>query len=219
MTTAILPHPDRPAALPSPVTSTVGAALTLWLGLVFTLGAAGALAPAPGQPPLPIFAGFAVPLLGYAIAYRASASFRAFVLGLGPVLTTSIQAWRFGGLAFIALFTYDVLPGAFAWPAGLGDIAIGATAPAFALAIARAPRVAASRGFVLWNLLGILDLVVAVGSGTLIAWFGLGADPASMSAMPRLPLVLIPAFLVPIFVMLHITALVQAKHLASSIDR
>ena len=216
MTTAALPRFDR-----SPVraSATVGLLLLLWLGLVFTLGAAGAFAPAPGQPPLPIFVGFAVPRIGYAIAYRTSASFRAFVLGLGPVLTTSIQAWRFGGLAFIALLTYDVLPGAFAWPAGLGDIAIGATAPAFALAIARNPRLAASRGFVVWNLLGILDLVVAIGSGTLIAWFGLGANPASMSAMPRLPLVLIPAFLVPIFVMLHITALIQAKHLAGGVDR
>lgn len=211
MTTAILPRPDSPAALASTVASTVGILLALWLGLVFALGAAGAFAPAPGQPPLPIFAGFAAPLLAYAIAYRASASFRAFVLDLGPVLTTSIQAWRFGGLAFIALFTYGVLPGAFAWPAGLGDIAIGATAPAFALAIARNPRLASSRGFVVWNLLGILDLVVAVGSGTLIAWFGLGADPASMSAMPQLPLVLIPAFLVPIFVMLHVTSLLRAR--------
>lgn len=219
MTTAILPRPDRASALTSAATSTVGVLLLLWLGLVFTLGALDVLAPAPGKPPLPIFVAFAVPLVAYAAAYRASASFRAFVLDLGPVLTTSIQAWRFGGFAFIALFTYGVLPGAFAWPAGLGDIAIGATAPAFALAIARDPRIAASRGFVVWNLLGILDLVVAVGTGTSIAWFGLGASPASMGAMPRLPLVLIPAFLVPMFVMLHITALLQAKRLAEGVDR
>lgn len=210
MTSAVLSQPHRPASRASIVTSTVGIVLALWLGLVFALGAAGAFAPPPGQPPLPIFVGFALPLVAFTIAYRTSAAFRAFVLGLSPVLTTSIQAWRFGGLAFIALLTYGVLPGAFAWPAGLGDIAIGATAPLFALAIARDPRIASSRAFVAWNLLGILDLVVAVGSGTLIAWFGLGANPGSMSAMPRLPLVLIPAFLVPIFVMIHVTALIQA---------
>jgi hypothetical protein len=32
-----------------------------------------------------------------------------------------------------------------------------------------------------------------------------------MSAMPQLPLVLIPAFLVPIFVMLHVTSLLRAR--------
>jgi hypothetical protein len=80
------------------------------------------------------------------------------------------------------------------------------------------PRIASSRAFVAWNLLGILDLVVAVGSGTAIAWFGLGADPASMSAMPRLPLVLVPAFLVPIFVMLHITALIRAARFRTAVE-
>jgi len=90
-------------------------------------------------------------------------------------------------------------------------MAIGATAPAFALAIARDPRIAGSRGFVVWNLLGILDLAVAVGSGTSIAWFGVGADAASMGAMARLPLVLVPAFLVPIFVMLHVVAILRAR--------
>jgi len=36
---------------------------------------------------------------------------------------TATQAWRFGGFAFLVLDTYRVLP---AWPAGLGDMAIGA---------------------------------------------------------------------------------------------
>jgi len=36
------------------------------------------------------------------------------------------------------------------------------------------------------------------------------------SAMNRLPLVLIPAFAVPLFTMLHLTALFQARQLARS---
>jgi hypothetical protein len=217
MTTAVLPRPDRPSLTgASTITLGVGILLALWLGLVFALGAAGAFVPGAGTPPLPVFIAFALPIAAFAIAYRVSAQFRELVLNLSPVMATSIQAWRFGGAGFIALFIYGVLPGAFAWPAGLGDIAIGATAPAFALALARNPRIAASRGFVIWNVLGILDLVVAVGTGTAIAWFGLGADAASMNAMPQLPLVLVPAFLVPIFVMLHITALIQAKRFTAA---
>lgn len=217
MTTAVLPRPDRSSlAGASTLTFRVGILLALWLSLVFALGAAGAFVPEAGTPPLPVFIAFALPLAAFGIAYRVSTQFRELVLNLSPVLATSIQAWRFGGAGFIALLTYGVLPGAFAWPAGLGDIAIGATAPAFALALARNPRIAASRGFLIWNVLGILDLVVAVGTGTAIAWFGLGADAASMNAMPQLPLVLVPAFLVPIFVMLHITALIQAKRVTAA---
>jgi hypothetical protein len=216
MTAAALPGLDRPSTRASSVSSVVGALLALWLGLVLLLGANEAFVQEAGRPPLRIFVGFALPLIAFATAYRASAGFRDFVHNLGPVLATSMQAWRFGGLGFIALLTYGVLPAGFAWPAGLGDLAIGATAPVFALAIARNPRVAASRAFVVWNLLGILDLVVAVGTGTLIAWFGLGADATRMNAMPQLPLVLIPAFLVPLFVMLHITALIQAKRLSAA---
>jgi hypothetical protein len=37
--------------------------------------------------------------------------------------------------------------------------------------------------------------------------------------MAQLPLVLIPAFLVPIFIMLHVAALIQARRLAGSADR
>jgi len=36
------------------------------------------------------------------------------------------------------------------------------------------------------------------------------------SAMDRLPLVLVPAFVVPFFTMLHLTALFQARQLARS---
>ncbi len=50
-----------------------------------------------------------------------------------------------------------------------------------------------------WNVLGILDLVVAV----------------SMGALNRLPLVLVPAYFVPLFVMLHVAALPQARRVGT----
>ena len=212
MSTAALPRREPPLSpRAATIAATVGVALTLWLALVFALGAAGVFAVAAGSPPLPIFVGAVLPIAIYLLAYRWFRGFRDFVLRLDPRLATGVQAWRFGGFVFIALLVYDVLPGPFAWPAGLGDIAIGATAPLFAFALARVPHLATSRGFVVWNVLGILDLVVAIGAGTLIAWFGIGGNPESMGPMAQLPLVLIPAFLVPLFVMLHLTALLQAS--------
>ena len=200
----------------SGVTLAVGSVLALWLAFVFVFGSRGAFVRPPATPPLPIFFAVTLPIVVALAAYRSSSAFRHWVLYLDQRLAVGLQAWRFAGLGFLALTTYNVLPGVFAWPAGLGDIAIGATAPVLALAIARNPQVVTSRLFVVWNLLGILDLVVAVGTGTLVAWFGIGADIGSIGPMAQLPLLLIPAFLVPNFVMLHIAMLAQARHRAAA---
>jgi hypothetical protein len=181
------------------------------------LGAAGVFERPPGTLPIPILIGAVVPLIVFFAAYWGSAAFRAFVLALDLVLATAIQAWRAGGLGFLALYVHGVLPGIFAWPAGLGDIAIGVTAPWVALALLRRRGFANSRVFVAWNLLGILDLVVAVSTGALSSALASGAaGEVTTGPMARLPLVLIPAYLVPLFVMLHLAALFQARRRTST---
>ena len=194
------------------VRSAVFVALALWLGLVSFLGFQGAFVGSAGSPPLPIFFGFAIPLAVYFAAYFGWSGFRAFVLGADLRLAAAIQAWRWAGLGFLSLYAYGVLPGLFAFPAGLGDMAIGVTAPWIVLRLVRHPSFAASRRFVIWNVMGILDLVVAVSMGTLCSGFihGLTLN-VTTSAMAQLPLVLIPAYMVPIFIMLHFTALAQAR--------
>ncbi len=75
-----------------------------------------------------------------------------------------VQLYRALGVIFLILYAAGKLPGLFAWPAGVGDIAIGLLAPVVGLAYARAPHDTA--GLVrTWNVLGILDLVVAVTTG------------------------------------------------------
>ncbi len=107
---------------------------------------------------------------------------------------------------------YGVLPGRFAWPAGLGDMAIGLTAPWIVLALVRRPSFVASRLFVIGNLPGILDLVAAVGNAALIQnQATVAVGEATAAPMAQLPLLLIPAYLVPLFIMLHVTALIQAR--------
>ena len=221
MSYTVLSHNARPETPLAPGANIlIAGALAAWFGVVVLLGAHGAFARPPGTPPLPIFIGFAVPIVVFFAASRFSSAFRAVVLGLDLRLATAIQAWRFAGLGFIALYTYGVLPGMFAWPAGLGDMAIGLTAPWVMRALQRRPEFAASKGFVVWNLLGILDLFSAVGTGTLSALLAVGAaGEVTTAPMAQLPLVLIPVFLVPIFLMLHVTALMQARRLAGAGDR
>ena len=76
---------------------------------------------------------------------------------------------------------------------------------------------AASRTFVIWNLFGILDLVVALATGALGTILVAGADAGvTTAAMAQMPLVLIPAFFVPVLFALHAAALLQARRLAAT---
>lgn len=216
MVATVLPPPARSERRPPGATRlTVSIALAIWFVLVVSLGAAGAFIVPAGSPPVPIAAAVGAPLLLFFAALRLSQPFRDFVLALDLRLVAGMQAWRWAGFGFLALYAHEVLPAMFALPAGLGDMAIGVTAPWMILALVRQPAFAASAAFMRWNLLGILDLVVAVSLGTLSAVLSTGA-PGEISAAPMatLPLLLIPAFLVPLFLMLHTAALMQGRQLA-----
>ena len=200
----------------SGTTSVVAIVLAVWFVVILLLGAGGAFVTAPGLLPLPIAIGVTAPVLVFVGAYWMSRQFREFVLIADLRLVAAIHAWRAAGFGFLALYAHGVLPGVFALPAGLGDIAIGVTAPWIVLALIRRPDFAWSKTFVVWNLLGLLDLVVAVSTGALSSGLATGvAGEITTGPMAQLPLVLIPAYLVPIFIMLHLTALLQARRLGS----
>ena len=196
----------------------VFAALVLWLGLVLFLGSQGAFIGNADSPPLRIFLGLAIPLAVFFAAYFGWSSFRTFILGADLRFVAAMQAWRWAGQHFLWLYAWGVLPGLFAFPAALGDMAIGLTAPWMVLGLVRNPLFAASRRYMMWNILGIVDFVVAVSMAVLTSglFHGICAliGNVTSSPMARLPLVLIPAYVVPFFSMLHVTALFQARQLA-----
>jgi len=194
----------------------VALVLAVWFLLVTSLGLRGAFVAAPGTPPFALALALAVaaPLLCFFAWLRLSRSFREFVLTLDLRLIAGMQAWRWAGLGFLSLYAHNVLPAVFALPAGLGDMAIGVTAPWIILALVRRADFAASAAFIRWNVLGILDLVVALGIGTTSAALSTGATgEISTAPMATLPLLLIPAFLVPLFLMLHTAALLQSRQI------
>jgi hypothetical protein len=213
MSNAVLPRSSRPSSPVVPAIKWVATGvLAVWFTVVILLGVYGAFVTPPGLPPLRILIGVMTPIIVFVGGVWTSRRFREFVLAGDLRLMMGIQAWRFAGLGFLALYTYGILPGMFALPAGVGDIAIGVTAPWILLALIRQPSFAASKTFVVWNVLGILDLVVAIGTGALSSGLAAGvAGEITTAPMAQLPLVLIPAFLVPIFLMLHMAALFQAR--------
>jgi len=164
----------------------------------------------PGSLPVPLPLGVAVltPIILFGVWFAASKNFRQFTMSLNPRLLTMVHTWRVGGFVFLVLATYGILPKMFALPAGWGDIAIGATASFVALKLTNANH---RRAFVLWQFLGIADLVTAVTLGTLAGLI----DPHGIStnAMSVLPMSLIPTFAVPLLLIFHIICIAQAKGL------
>lgn len=156
--------------------------------------------------------GIALPILiGVLLIWRSEA--------LGRILAAVPQQWLVGvqlyralGVIFLILYATGKLPSLFAWPAGIGDIAIGLLAPVVGFAYARAPR--DSAGLVrAWNVFGIFDLVVAVATGFI-------ASPSllqpfefqpSSELMTVLPMVLIPIYLVPLSILLHAASLTKLR--------
>jgi hypothetical protein len=188
-----------------------------WLALIFVLGARGVFVAPRGAPPFALLIGLLAPLSLFILGYRTIQSLRDFILSVDLRLIVAIQAWRWAGFGFLTLYAYGVLPGIFAWPAGLGDMAIGFTAPLVLANLLRRPNFAASKSFAAWNASGILDLTVAVSIGALVPLLAPNLYGSVTTApMSQLPLVLIPTYLVPTFLMLHLTAFFQVRRLAGT---
>jgi len=147
-----------------------------------------------------------IPIVVFFAWLAASARFRDFALSLNPRVLTFLQTFRIVGVVFVILEARQLLPARFALSAGYGDIFIGATAWFAATTLARS----ASRGwFILWQTLGILDLVSAVALGVTAGLFQTSGP--TMYPMTVLPLSLIPTFFVPLFMIFHVISIAQAS--------
>ncbi len=127
-----------------------------------------------------------------------------------------VQFYRALGVIFLVLYASGKAPGLFAWPAGLGDIAVGLLAPVVAWIYSRNPE--ANGGAVrTWNLFGIADLIVAIATGFLTSPSALQifAFDNPNELVSAFPLVLIPVFLVPLSILLHLASLTKLRRTVS----
>jgi hypothetical protein len=166
--------------------------------------------------------GLLVPIIAGIIFYRRSDVLRRIVAAAAQSLLVGVQIYRVLGVIFLVLLADRLMPGVFALPAGAGDVAVGLLAPVLAVSFARGLR--GSRGLVYaWNLIGLADLGVAVTTGFLSS-----PSPAQLLALGNpntlitaFPVVMIPVFLVPLAVLLHLASLAKlrragvSQHLAS----
>ena len=181
-----------------------GILIACWFAFSLFASSQGVFQATPGGKPLPVLLAVVLPVALFFIALRVSAGLRQFAMNLDIRTLTVLQSWRTVGFGFLALYTYGILPGSFAFPAGLGDIAVGLTAPFVALSLTRYRHRAL---FLWWQVFGIVDLVTAVSLGATGRFSHPEANP-----LANLPLSLIPTFAVPLLLIIHIISISQALH-------
>jgi hypothetical protein len=177
------------------------AVLALWFGSAYAVTRTGF-----GPLDLPVLALIGGPVvLGYGL-YAVSPTWRRLVRATPHSWLVGVQAYRVIGAVFLLVWAAGGLPAYFAIPAGVGDVLTGVGALGVASLVAGRRR--RWRGAALgWNAFGLADLVVAVGAGsTLLAGPLSTVLPAetTTAAVVAFPLGLIPTFLVPISVLLHL---------------
>lgn len=186
--------------------------LVFWAAISVILGADGIFETVPGQLPIALLLSLVLPIVVFGIVYLGSDRFRRYVLGLDLRWLTAIQGWRIIGGMFLVLMSFNLLPGAFAWPAGVGDIIVGIYAPFVVYALVR--RSPNWRGqVILLSILGLLDFVGAIGSGILAGDNPIGVlrGPVSTEIMQKLPLSIIPTFGVPAWILVHWISILKVK--------
>ncbi len=178
--------------------------LVLWFFLAVGLGLSGVIA-SNGQPPVALGLSLSIPLLVFFLDARLGSPLLRGLHMLSLPVLVALQTFRVGGAFFLVAWFGGTLPAAFAWPAGLGDIAVGAAAPFVAAAVAR--RAPGHRKLTLaWNIVGTLDLVTAVALGVTHSGSSFGifaAGDITTDALAVYPFSVIPTFLVPLGLILH----------------
>jgi hypothetical protein len=178
---------------------TIGTAMALWFIAVLGLGASGNI----GTPLLG--AAVLIPVLILAVVGFSSSVGRGRLQSAPLPALIALHVTRILGVLFVLLYAAKRLPAPFAPIAGWGDIAAGAAALPIALWVARKPDTA-RRAVLVWNGFGLADLVTAVTLGALSApgpsrlFFD---DPGSR-LMGSVPWILIPCFLVPSLIFVHL---------------
>jgi hypothetical protein len=194
--------------------------LLAWLAAMWALATAGIFqARTTPQNPAVGLSVIVPVIVGLAILLR-SPRVAALIDGMPAAWLVRVQVYRVLGGIFLAIWASGGLPGAFALPAGIGDVLVGLLAIPVAASLSSGARGAGIAAYA-WNVLGIADLVIAVSTGFLSS-----PGPAQLLALdhPNLlisafPLVMIPNFAVPLSLILHGLSLWQLRRGAGTAGR
>lgn len=192
------------------LSAALGIVLFVWFFAVVGLGRSGFFAQNPLLAPNMVFGW----LVLFEVLRRVfSVMIKKIVVDI-PMMTwlISIQTYRILGISFLTLHAQGLLPAVFAFSAGYGDILVGATAPLVAIWYYRQLPYARPIAMA-WNIVGVVDLVVAIGTGWLTFPRPVQILPTAVSTeiLALFPMVIIPLFAVPLSLVLHLFSLKTLK--------
>lgn len=193
------------------------AVAAIWPAIIILIAVSGGLAPgATGPVPVPVL--LLLSMLGLLFgSWWLLPGFREALLVVPMAALVGLNATRLVGIFFLLLAADGRLSAPFAPSAGWGDIAVGVAAIVLAVLLARGSARPIWLGA--WNGLGTLDLLSAVSLGALSAPgtpFRVFTEGAGTQAIGTLPWTLIPAALVPLFLLIHVTIAVRLRSAQSA---
>ncbi len=180
------------------------AGLLGWLAISFILGW---LEVFKNFSPLVLLFAFGIPFLANKFLNR-SQILQLAVDSAPNHFLIGMQIYRLLGVIFLTMYAAGLLPAAFAIPSGVGDIIVGITAPVVAYLLFK--KTSSSKKLaILWNYVGILDLIIAMIMGPITAPTPVQLLSFDAPNLPIIsyPLVSVPAFAVPFSFILHIFSL------------
>lgn len=185
-----------------------GLALAAWAISTALLASSGSYQPPDIHSPPPVGIQLVIALATLSACLWLSPTLRGLLRNQKNLIRLNV--WRLEGALFLALMLTGQMPALWAIPAGVGDVLIGGAA--FWVA-ARLDAPGGRRRAIAFNLLGLLDLVVAIGLGITV-----NPGPAQLfhttpdaELLTRFPLALVPGFLVPLAFMVHFVSLWQLR--------
>jgi hypothetical protein len=179
----------------------IAAIAFIWLIVAFLAGASGILASLNTPLPQLILLGLVFILL---LGFWRIPRFRIWSLGVDIKVFLLFNLVRFVGVYFLILYSEGRLPYDFAVPGGWGDIVIAVLAAVLILFVPAGEK-NGFRVYFIWNLLGLIDILFVVATASRLAL----ANPDSMSELLKLPLSLLPTFIVPILIYIHIILFIR----------
>ena len=182
-----------------------------WFALALTLAILGVYDANSDQLPNIEF-GIITPILIAGLFIWRSSTISRLIDAIPRHWVIAVQLYRAEGVTFLILYASKLLPGLFALPAGAGDMAIGLTGLIIGINAARRGQLL-PRTVLRWNLFGIADLIIALATGLLTSPSPLQrfAFDHPNQLISTFPLILIPTFLVPLAILLHIISLAQLR--------
>lgn len=142
-----------------------------------------------------------VPVIGYMLGMRWSTQFRQLIGAMTIQWLVGLEVYRIGGVIFLVYYVAGHVPSWWGVSTGIADLIIGVTALPIAWGLARATDWAYPVAIV-WNLLGLADIMHAIGYVCVI-FSGLSSVYPAPALIGQHPLALIALFQAPLALIIH----------------